>query len=261
MNSRSRRPLVGALVAFASVIFPVQQHLYGQSASGRIAGTVRDASGAAMSGVSLRITNLQDSTAQATTTDEAGRYEIRGLAPGSYAVVAAKTGFSFSRVMTHTLSAGEQFSADFKEGSADSASTPSIEQRMEAMEKQIEQLQAELEKRNSGQTADLNLRQPHGPLLATASPTPSLPNLATPPTVALNKSGAPDAPATPAAGQASSTPTATTVPPPTVDNVTPFAYADFTWLNGTPRNKDVVLGLEVLYAGSPVRHALHAGLQ
>jgi hypothetical protein len=29
--------------------------------------------------------------------------------------------------------------------------------------------------------------------------------------------------------------------PPTVDLQTPFAYGDFTWLNGSPRNKDVVL--------------------
>jgi hypothetical protein len=29
--------------------------------------------------------------------------------------------------------------------------------------------------------------------------------------------------------------------PAPVDNATPFAYGDFTWLNGTPRNKDVVL--------------------
>jgi hypothetical protein len=30
-------------------------------------------------------------------------------------------------------------------------------------------------------------------------------------------------------------------PGPAVDNDTPFAYGDFTWLNGTPRNKDTVL--------------------
>ena len=29
-------------------------------------------------------------------------------------------------------------------------------------------------------------------------------------------------------------------PAPEVDNVTPFAYADWTWLNGNPRNKDAV---------------------
>ena len=30
-------------------------------------------------------------------------------------------------------------------------------------------------------------------------------------------------------------------PAPAVDNFTPFAFGDFTWLNGTPRNKDTVL--------------------
>ena len=30
-------------------------------------------------------------------------------------------------------------------------------------------------------------------------------------------------------------------PGPAVDNFTPFAFGDFTWLNGTPRNKDTVL--------------------
>jgi hypothetical protein len=34
---------------------------------------------------------------------------------------------------------------------------------------------------------------------------------------------------------------AVVAPAPAVDIQTPFAYADFTWLNGTPRNKDVVL--------------------
>jgi hypothetical protein len=33
---------------------------------------------------------------------------------------------------------------------------------------------------------------------------------------------------------------AQTSAPPAVDTVTPFAYADWTWLNGTPRNKDAV---------------------
>ena len=35
-------------------------------------------------------------------------------------------------------------------------------------------------------------------------------------------------------------PQAAAPPPPTVDTQTPFAYADWTWLNGTARNKDAV---------------------
>jgi len=33
--------------------------------------------------------------------------------------------------------------------------------------------------------------------------------------------------------------TPVTAPPPAVDRQTPFAFGDFTWLNGSPRNKDV----------------------
>src|SRR5208283_4972819 len=47
----------------------------------------------------------------------------------------------------------------------------------------------------------------------------------------------PAAPPAPALQEALQAPEATTG----VDNFTPFAYADFTWMNGTSRNKDTVL--------------------
>jgi hypothetical protein len=48
---------------------------------------------------------------------------------------------------------------------------------------------------------------------------------------------------TPATTHVPRIPEALEAPEPTtgVDNFTPFAYGDFTWLNGTPRNKDTVL--------------------
>ena len=55
--------------------------------------------------------------------------------------------------------------------------------------------------------------------------------------------GTTPAPAAPVAPPAPVLPDALQAPAPSagVDNFTPFAYADFTWLNGTPRNKDAVL--------------------
>jgi len=49
--------------------------------------------------------------------------------------------------------------------------------------------------------------------------------------------------ASPAPPSTHTLPEALEAPEPTsgVDNFTPFAYGDFTWLNGTPRNKDTVL--------------------
>jgi hypothetical protein len=51
------------------------------------------------------------------------------------------------------------------------------------------------------------------------------------------------APTTPAPAAAPSLPDALSAPAPgpAVDNFTPFAYADFTWMNATSRNKDTVL--------------------
>ena len=50
-------------------------------------------------------------------------------------------------------------------------------------------------------------------------------------------------------------------PLPGVDNFTPFAYADFTWLNGTARNKDTVLDTKFFTPEVQIRHSLHHGFQ
>ncbi len=46
--------------------------------------------------------------------------------------------------------------------------------------------------------------------------------------------------AAPVQAQESSPAASTQTPPPAVDTQTPYAFADWTWLNGTPRNKDAV---------------------
>jgi len=63
--------------------------------------------------------------------------------------------------------------------------------------------------------------------------------------------------ATPAPPATHTLPEALEAPEPTsgVDNFTPFAYGDFTWLNGTPRNKDTVL--DTKYFTPEVRFDTH----
>jgi hypothetical protein len=62
-----------------------------------------------------------------------------------------------------------------------------------------------------------------------------------PPAISISPSK--QAAATPAPAATHTLPEALEAPDPTtgVDNFTPFAFGDFTWLNGTPRNKDAVL--------------------
>jgi hypothetical protein len=89
------------------------------------------------------------------------------------------------------------------------------------MKERIAVLEAELKARTAPAM--------EGPVPARAADPP-----APPPAPPAPPQPSPAAPAIPEALQANP-------PGPAVDNDTPFAYADFTWLNGTPRNKDTVL--------------------
>ncbi|MGD0619148.1 MAG: TonB-dependent receptor [Bryobacteraceae bacterium] len=240
MKSRAMRVFVGSLLSFSSVFVLGQRDLRAQSGYGSVAGTVRDASGAAIAEVSLRIINLQDNTVQSTVSGAAGEYQVPNLKPGSYEIVATKAGLSFSQVFTHTLGAGEQFRADFVP--ADPGLIPAMAQELEAMKKRIELLEAELQN-TQNQTANAAVRQSHGPLLAMNSESPNLPVFPGTVVVATDATAGPQAPATPAGPPPDVLPKALAAPDagPAVDNFTPFAFADFTWLNGNSRDKDTVL--------------------
>lgn len=88
---------------------------------------------------------------------------------------------------------------------------------------------------------DIEVASLHAPPIANLNKSmPEIPErIAGGPATTPAQGGPAAAPATPAPSipEALQAPDAT----PGVDNFTPFAYADFTWLNGTPRNKDTVL--------------------
>ena len=66
-----------------------------------------------------------------------------------------------------------------------------------------------------------------------------------------------------AAQKAAATAGTATPAPPTpapVDLQTPFAFADFTWMNAVPRNHDSVLDSKYFFARNPHRHQLHLRL-
>ncbi len=82
---------------------------------------------------------------------------------------------------------------------------------------------------------------PDGPLTAGTLPPAAAPvneqAPATTPAAAAPQAQSPPAPAPPAVPDALQPPDAA----PAVDNFTPFAFGDFTWLNGSSRNKDTIL--------------------
>jgi hypothetical protein len=66
---------------------------FSQAANGRITGTITDASGAVIPGVTIEVTNAQTGVAFSTISTETGDYSAPNLPPGSYSISASLSGF------------------------------------------------------------------------------------------------------------------------------------------------------------------------
>ena len=78
---------------------------------GSISGTVKDENGAAVAGATVQAVNSASGHEAVATTDSSGKYELKGLPPGPYRLVARQSGFSDSGVGL-SLSTGESVSRD-----------------------------------------------------------------------------------------------------------------------------------------------------
>jgi Cna protein B-type domain. len=102
MNRVKRRSQVTSMcsrrvrwAAFLGVIslFIGNQSGYGQSTGGRIRGTVMDASGSAVVGSKVQLTNEANGTSRETTTGATGEYIFLEVPVGSYQVQVEQAGF------------------------------------------------------------------------------------------------------------------------------------------------------------------------
>jgi hypothetical protein len=87
-----RRSLLVTLAVFAAFV-SITPPAAAQTATGQITGTVRDATGAVMSGVKVVVTNQQTGLTRETKTAANGDYVIPLLPVGVYSVTGEATGF------------------------------------------------------------------------------------------------------------------------------------------------------------------------
>jgi len=85
---------VPALIALAVALLGSPSGLWAQDATGKIAGTVTDATGAVVTGAKVTVTHTGTRIARQTVTDAAGAYQVAPLPIGSYEVAAEAPGFS-----------------------------------------------------------------------------------------------------------------------------------------------------------------------
>jgi hypothetical protein len=257
-----------ACIAFQIAALPIPAS--GQDLFGAVGGVTRDsASRQPLAQVRITAHNLKRGADHTATSGSDGTFTMSGLEPGVYEVAASRDGFADSTAKVEVATPGTR-RVDFLLA-ADNAAVPkakaspaaadatvtAVEEELAALKQRISQLEAALHARAAPAQPPAEAATPveaaravapEGGAPAASTPAASMP---TPATAPQQPPAAPPAPPAATIPEALQAPDATTG----VDNFTPFAFADFTWLNGTPRNKDTVL--DTKYFTPEVRFDTH----
>ena len=238
-----------ACIAFQLAALPIAAS--GQELFGGVGGVTRDsASKQPVAQVRITAHNVKKGTDRTAISGPDGTFTIARLEPGQYQVAAARDGFIGSTAdvevaspetyrVDFLLAAGSGPTAEAKGPAAVAPATVSaVEEELVALKKRIGELEAALH----GGPAPVGTAPAPAPESAAPVASPAPAPQPAPPTAA---------PAAPSFPEALQSPDST----PGVDNFTPFAYGDFTWLNGNPRNKDTVL--DTKYFTPEVRFDTH----
>ncbi len=101
------------LFAFASLLL-LSSALHAQIVGANISGTVRDSTGAAITGASVTVRNTQTGATRVLTTDNSGRFAAPSVAVGDYSVVVARKGFQSEQQNGISLAVGQSLDLNFR---------------------------------------------------------------------------------------------------------------------------------------------------
>src|SRR5579863_4528694 len=120
---RMLRTLASAIGFFALLLWAIPSST--QTSQGTILGTVRDASGGAIAGATVTITNTGTNDTRTATTGADGEYRVPALQPGLYTVRVEASGFKTLTVSAQNLVVGQEMvvNATMEVGSAEQAVT------------------------------------------------------------------------------------------------------------------------------------------
>ena len=82
--------------------------VFGQSTLGTLLGTIQDESGSVIPDVVVTATNVDTGTARTATSNGSGQYQFPNMQPGTYAIVAEKSGFATVKTDRVTLDARQE---------------------------------------------------------------------------------------------------------------------------------------------------------
>jgi hypothetical protein len=239
--------------------------------SGSLIGVTMAPGGLSLAAVTVAIRSLSGATAGQLISDADGNFSAKDLPPGTYEIAVSKEGFAASSgtvevAANRTTSANVQLTRGLAGSlrgvavAADGFSIPSVSVALRSVEGSIDRnlltdadgmfmardlppgtYEVAATKPGFSDASpiivevEMNRTANASMLLADAKPMP-LAQITPGQTAPLASAQAPYAPPQNANRSSAPMPVAHAA----VDTQTPFAFGDFTWLNGTPRTKDVV---------------------
>jgi len=235
----------------------------GRPSYGVLHGVAKGPDGQSLMGVEVTVQNVAGKVNRTVLSGGGGNFLIADLKPGQYRLTARAEGIGAASPAIVEVAQNQVTYASVQLGSAEAPAQPaeasvpdpalktrsaapalsesSVAAELAAMKARIEFLEAELKRQSRAPSAPVEADTPRTPLTAAAKAVPEAVGAPgagpTPPQAPAPQAAAAPAPPAPTIPEALQAPEST----PGVDNFTPFAYGDFTWLNGTPRNKDTVL--------------------
>ncbi|HXB68698.1 MAG TPA: TonB-dependent receptor [Candidatus Acidoferrales bacterium] len=232
-------------------------------AFGSLRGVTLDPSGQPLALVRVAIHSMDGGVNRQVVSAGDGVFVADHLTPGPYLITAAAGGLASASAARVDVTQNQTASHNVILAAANAvppaasaanrapAAPIPIEEELAAMKERIAVLEAALKAR----TAPEPVPAAATPLTARAAEPSSPAQAPAASPAAGSPAGSPPAPApapaVPVIPEALQAPEAT----PGVDNFTPFAYGDFTWLNGSPRNHDTVL--DTKYFTPEVRFDTH----
>ncbi len=120
------RTYFGYFVTVLLCVFLLPGAVFAQYENGSIVGTVRDGSGAVVSGATVTVTNIATGVVNTRTTNDSGDYEVPALRVGQYNVVISHDGFSPARATDITVSVASRQRIDLTLKVGETATTVEV---------------------------------------------------------------------------------------------------------------------------------------
>src|SRR5258705_13419407 len=108
------RSSVASLLLLTALLLVPATPAHSQAASASISGTITDAQGGVLPGVTLTVQNAESGVVRTSVTEGDGKYRVAGLSPGRYNLTADLTGFQMVAVRDITLQIGQDYAKDFQ---------------------------------------------------------------------------------------------------------------------------------------------------